>query len=293
VVADDESSMTVALAQGSLWWVQSQTATTEVRVEFAGDTASSIGARAMAGCDISGCFVGDIDGQVQLAGATGSPVELAALQFSAVSAAGMSAPKPFPPSALRAIDFAAINVQLDLQAGLRPTPSDADPVDSPTAAQLDGKYSITYRTTQSDAEDVSAATGVVRAATIRTDCVQLVCTVVLGTEAKNSDGSTVVLDSPLTYDGTTYRGALSSSAPCTNYQTNDVADAGIAYTASIVLVINSAINVDGTPTVSGFEITLDETNVVTDAGRAVDCRINFLNDPYSVHSVVVGDGTRS
>lgn len=291
MVADDPSSVTIELSHGSVWWVQRPEVTNSISVRIGGATATSSNARALASCELASCFVGAIDGTVSLFNEVGNASVLRPLQYSAVSTDTISAPTPFPPSALAALPFPAANDSMDRAAGLRPTPADAQSVVSPTTALLDGPYSVTYRTTASDREDVSDDT-VVRSATAHTNCVQLACTITLSSEVKNSDGSIITLDSPMTFDGTTYRGALSSSAPCMNNRTGERADSGIAYTASIALIVTSANYAEGIATVSGFEITTDETNVVTQAGHAIDCRINLRNDPYSVHDVVVGAGER-
>jgi len=279
------STVAIELDRGSVWWTQQVGAATELCVMLRGATASSTGARAFASCDAAGCVVGGVDGAVTLAGAAGANVALEQFQYASVSDEGVTGPLPFPPSALTALEFANFNTTIDRAAGLRPSPADSEPVADPAHAVLDGAYSVAYRTTESDREDLTGET-VVRSVTITTDCQQLDCTMLVSVEVKGFDGSIVTIDSPLVFDGEHYSGSLSSSAPCN-------VDAGLDYTAAVTLVVTTAQYVGGVATVTGFESTTNETNVVTAAGRAADCRINLRNDPFSVHSAVLGVGTRA
>ena len=293
-----------ALARGAIWATAPTADTTTTTIDIAGASVTSAGARLYAGCADDACFVGTVDG-VATATATATTTATVAASadasvalppFRAITTGGgtMSPPSAFPPSALRAIPFAAENVLLDEAAALRAPVPDGAAVTDLSTVSLDGSYTVTYRTVESDRDDIDpTSAGVDRAVTVRTECAGIVCTLVYATEMKGALGDTVVAETPLTFDGAQYHGTASSLDPCDDFKNLVTVEDAIAYTGLTDVSITSAAYVDGIPVATGLDVRIDETNVVTDAGRAIDCVINLRNDGYSAHAVVVGVGTRT
>ena len=273
-----DGSLSVAVQGSKLWLVSPEGSTVAVHIDLDGTAVEAIGANLLAGCDGSDCFVGVLDGTATVSAGTGNPVDLSAFQQVGIAGGSITAPGSLPPSAITADEFANQNSLLDQQQGLRGTP------DSPSRAALDGDYTVTYKTIASDRDPVTDDT-VQRTAHVTTTCEQLVCAVTLSVEVKGANGETITLDTPLSFDGTSYHGQLTRSDPCHQRQTFDTKDgANQDYTGDVEVVVDQASVVDGLYRANGFSSTNIDTTTVNDVGRAFGCSVNPNNDGFSTTS---------
>lgn len=286
---------TIELATGTVWLTSSVAATTVLTLDVPGAAALIGGARVLAGCAADECFIGaiggPIGGAISVVDAAGATSTVASGTYVKTSPGSVSAPVAFPPSALGVNPFAVQNISLDIAAGITPVAADGSPADA-TTARIDGDFTVTYRTTESDRDDLDGST-VDRHVSIRTQCEGLTCAVIFSTELKAPDGSITTLDTPLDFDGTAYHGALSSTYQCQNHRTGATAADALTYTSTLSLTVTGASYGLGVPVVTTFAAVLDERNEVSDEGRAIKCNINLRNDGYSSHAVTAGAGVRA
>jgi hypothetical protein len=123
--------------------------------------------------------------------------------------------------------------------------------------------------------------------------VHLVCDVTLSVDLKGASGETITLDTPLSFDGSSYHGELTQSDPCHQRQTFDTKEgAEQDYTGTVEIVTGRASIVDGLYRADEFHSTNVDTTVVNDVGRAFGCSVNPNNDGFSTTSTTIGSAVR-
>lgn len=162
-----------------------------------------------------------------------------------------------------------------------------------TADALVGRYSVDYRTTESDREVVTAEV-VVRTAEVTGSCTGSDCNFEFTTEVKSPDGGLSSTTTALTFDGSTYVGSQSSAFSCDGMTSLTTVDGGLAYTSETTLTPSSTVIEGGRGLIATFDIVIVEHNEITSAGREAGClAINFAGpDPYVANFTTVGVGTR-
>ena len=177
-------------------------------------------------------------------------------------------------------------------------PTAASPTATPNGTSLApdaivGRYSIEFRTTESDRETTTGET-ILRDAQVTGSCSGNTCDLSLTIELKAPDGSTTSGVTALTFDGTAYHGAQSSTFACDGLTSLTTIENGLAYTSDTTITPASTTTDGGTAVVTAFDIVIVERNEVTAEGRSAGCpAINPSGaDPYVSNATTVGVSTR-
>ena len=177
--------------------------------------------------------------------------------------------------------------------GTATPPSPTAGASAQTPDSLVGRYSVQYRTTESDREAVTDEV-IVRAGEVTGSCSGSQCDLEFTTEIKAPDGSVVNSTTRLTFDGSVYQGTQTATTSCDGFTTLTTIEEGIEYRSETTVTPSATTVEDGRTVVSSFDVVIIERNEVTPAGRDAGCQqINLSGpDPFVSNATVVGVGMR-